>query len=205
MPLNDPTYLVPAMAAVTEQLGFAVTVSTDLRPAVPGRAAAVDARRADRRPRRLEHRHLQPRQRRAPARPPDPARRRRALRPRRRLHGRRLQTVGVELGGRRRRDRQAAARLTPSWRRSMTSAIRVRSSAFPASISSTPTPQRTPVLLPGRVAPSAVASARRRTRRPSSSTRRRRRRPSSSVDDVRERAELSTGRDPALRCASSRS
>lgn len=28
VPLNDPTYLIPAMAAVTEHLGFAVTVST---------------------------------------------------------------------------------------------------------------------------------------------------------------------------------
>src|SRR3954471_17800503 len=28
IPLNDPRYLIPAMAAVTEHLGFAVTVST---------------------------------------------------------------------------------------------------------------------------------------------------------------------------------
>jgi FMN-dependent oxidoreductase (nitrilotriacetate monooxygenase family) len=45
VPLNDPTYLVPAMAAVTEQLGFAVTVSTtyDQPYPVARRLSTLDA------------------------------------------------------------------------------------------------------------------------------------------------------------------
>ena len=57
---------VPAMAAVTEHLGFGVTCDLDLRAALHLRAAHVDAGPPDRRPHRLEHRHRLSRQR-APA------------------------------------------------------------------------------------------------------------------------------------------
>ena len=71
-----------------------------LRAALPVRAPHVDARSPDERARGLEHRHRLSRQRRARDGPRAADRPRRPLRARGRLHGRRLQAVGTELGRR---------------------------------------------------------------------------------------------------------
>ena len=49
VPVNDPLLVVPAMAAVTEHLGFGITASTSLRASVLVRAADVHARPPHRR------------------------------------------------------------------------------------------------------------------------------------------------------------
>ena len=62
-PVNDPLLLIPAMAAVTENLGFGVTSQPVLRAALHVRAADVDARPSHRGPHRLECRDRLSRQR----------------------------------------------------------------------------------------------------------------------------------------------
>ncbi len=57
VPVNDPVLLMPAMAAVTEHLGFGVTCTLSLRAALHARAPDVDARPSDQGAGRLEHRH----------------------------------------------------------------------------------------------------------------------------------------------------
>ncbi|EAY71126.1 Coenzyme F420-dependent N5,N10-methylene tetrahydromethanopterin reductase [Burkholderia dolosa AU0158] len=83
----------------------------DLRAAVSVRAAHVDARSPDERAHRLERRHRLSGQRRARDGPRAADRSRRPLRTRGRLHGRRLQAVGTELGRRRGDPRRACARV----------------------------------------------------------------------------------------------
>ena len=63
-PANDPLLLIPAMAAVTEHLGFGVTCNLSYRAALPVRAADVDARPSHRGPDRLERGDRLSRQRR---------------------------------------------------------------------------------------------------------------------------------------------
>jgi alkanesulfonate monooxygenase SsuD/methylene tetrahydromethanopterin reductase-like flavin-dependent oxidoreductase (luciferase family) len=64
IPVNDPLLLVPALAQVTTQLGFAVTVSATLRAAIRARQADEHARSPDQGPHRLKRGHLLPGQRR---------------------------------------------------------------------------------------------------------------------------------------------
>ena len=64
-PANDPLLLIPAMAAVTEHLGFGVTSQSVLRAALYVRPADVDARSSHRRADRLERGDRLSRQRRA--------------------------------------------------------------------------------------------------------------------------------------------
>ena len=72
VPVGDPLLTVPAMAAVTEHLGFGITASTVLRAPLPLRAPDVDARPPHEGARRLERRHLLPRERRAQHRADEP-------------------------------------------------------------------------------------------------------------------------------------
>ena len=88
------------MAAVTDAPRLRRHVLADLRASLSVRAAHVDARSPDARPRRLEHRHRLSRQRGAQPRPRPTARPRRPLRHGRRVPRRRLQTVGTQLGRR---------------------------------------------------------------------------------------------------------
>ncbi len=53
-PANEPLMLIPAMAAVTQHLGFRRHQQSLVRAALPVCAADVDAGSFDRRPRRLE-------------------------------------------------------------------------------------------------------------------------------------------------------
>ena len=57
IPLNDPMLLVPAMAAVTDHLGFGVTCNTTYEPPYLFAPPHVDARPPNQWPHRLEHRH----------------------------------------------------------------------------------------------------------------------------------------------------
>jgi alkanesulfonate monooxygenase SsuD/methylene tetrahydromethanopterin reductase-like flavin-dependent oxidoreductase (luciferase family) len=59
IPVNDPMMLVPAMALVTEHLGFGVTANLSYEPRY--RPPPVDAGSSDSRPDRLEHRDRLPR------------------------------------------------------------------------------------------------------------------------------------------------
>ena len=64
-PANEPLMLIPAMAAVTEHLGFGVTSNLSFEPPYPFRAADVDARPPHRGTDRLERGDRLSRQRRA--------------------------------------------------------------------------------------------------------------------------------------------
>ena len=53
-PANEPLMLIPAMAAVTQNLGFGVTSNLSFEPPYPFARQDVDAGSPDRRPDRLE-------------------------------------------------------------------------------------------------------------------------------------------------------
>ena len=143
-----------------------------LRASLPLRPADVDARPPHRRPHRLERRHLLPQQRRAQPRASAPGRPRPPLRHRRRVPRGLLQALGGQLGGRR-GDRAMPPRgvyTDPS----KVHPIDHEGEFFtvPGIHLSEPSPQRTPVHLPGRRLASRDAVRRASTPRRSSSPRR---------------------------------
>ena len=139
VPVNDPLLLVPAMAAVTEHLGFGVTGDALLRAALPVRPPHVDARPSDRGPRSAGT--SSPAISTAPPRGmglQQQTRARRPLRRRRGIHGGRLQALGRQLGGRRGRARRGSAACSPTRARCARCATTARTTSVDASISASP-------------------------------------------------------------------
>ena len=60
VPVNDPLLLVPAMAAVTEHLGFGITASTGFEHPYPFARRMSTLDHLTEGPRRLERRHRLP-------------------------------------------------------------------------------------------------------------------------------------------------
>ena len=111
IPSNDPSMVVPAMAAVTRHLGFGDHLLDHVRAAVRVGQADEHAGPPHQGPGRLEHRHVLPAERGPQLRPGRRGRPRQALRDRRRVPGRPVQALGGLLGRRRDHRRPGPPRL----------------------------------------------------------------------------------------------
>ena len=146
VPVNDPLMLIPAMALVTEHLGFGVTCALSYEQPYPfaRRMSTLDHLTNGRIGWNIVTGYLDSAARGmglaaqvAPRRP---------LRRRRGIHAGGLQAVGGELGGRRGAARPRRAGASPTPTRSTASATRGRTSSVDAIHLCEPSPQRTPVL-----------------------------------------------------------
>ena len=146
VPVNDPTLVVPAMAAVTEHLGFGVTVATSFeQPYSFARRMSTLDHLTDGRvgwnivTGYLESGGPQPRAR-------DDHAARAALRHGRRVPRGRVQAVGGLLGGRRGRRRPGPRLVRRPREGPPRSSTTARTTACPGIHLCEPSPQRTPVL-----------------------------------------------------------
>ena len=146
LPVNDPMMLVSAMAAVTQHLGFGITVNLTYEAPylLARRFSTLDHLTEGRIGWNIVTGYLDSAARAMGGAEHDSARR--ALRPRRRISRRALQAVGRKLGGRRRAARPRRRACSPIPRKSARSGIAARYYDVEGYHLCEPSPQRTPVL-----------------------------------------------------------